>query len=123
MNLGQKRGRIAGKVFSNSGEELGDFEELKSSESAGELLTGTFNIYCVPAFVLIDSGSSHLFISITFQSKIKPLPKPTSFHLSVCLPNCSTILCDHILRKYPIEIANEYFEVHTILGMDWLSNH
>lgn len=96
MNQGQKRGRAIGKVFSISGEELGDFEELRSSESAGELLTGTFNIYCIPAFVLIDSGASHSFISITFQSKIKPSPKSTPFHLSVCLPNGSTILCDRI---------------------------
>ncbi|KAF7126629.1 hypothetical protein RHSIM_Rhsim11G0010200 [Rhododendron simsii] len=51
-----------------------------------EVVAGKTLICSMPAFVLIDSGSTHSFISTQFSSKLAKAPEPLGFELLVSQP-------------------------------------
>lgn len=65
-------------------------EEPEIIEQKGNVITGTFDVCSLPAFVLFDSGASHSFISNLFAFRIEQKPKVTSCDLSVTLPDKTT---------------------------------
>ncbi|XP_048493316.1 uncharacterized protein LOC125493834 [Beta vulgaris subsp. vulgaris] len=55
----------AGRVFMMQRDE---------AEADDTVITGTFPVYSVPAYVLFDSGASHSFISATFSRRVEETP-------------------------------------------------
>lgn len=90
-------------------------------------------ICSVPAFVLIDSGSTHSFISTQFTSKLAKALELLGFELLVSQPmnrgiicylvikNCDICFGDVCQRVNLIPMDMRYFDA--ILGMDWLSHN
>ncbi|XP_058223184.1 uncharacterized protein LOC131332890 [Rhododendron vialii] len=91
-------------------------------------------IYSLPAYVLIDSGSSHSFVSSKFSMKLPTQPEPLGFELLVSQPMSSSTICTTVHRDCDLRFGDiclsvdliplkmNHFDI--ILGMDWLStNH
>ncbi|XP_048493220.2 uncharacterized protein LOC125493752 [Beta vulgaris subsp. vulgaris] len=108
-------------------------EEPEIIEQKGNVITGTFDVCNLPAFVLFDSGASHSFISNLFAFRIEKKPKVTSCDLNVTLPDKTTFRCKYMLRECGIRIAEVDLKADlimfdlgvydVILGMDWLSKN
>ena len=85
----------------------------------------------MPASVLIDSGSTHSFISSYFAMKLHRNRETMSNALMVVTPVGNSLIIDHIYRNYVITIEShdllvdlillEFQDFNTILGMDRLS--
>ncbi|CAO2144897.1 unnamed protein product [Urochloa humidicola] len=118
---------------SDSGEELMAIsvyaaqgtESLKTVRMVG-------NILKQEVIMLIDSGSSHNFISETLATKLPnwvPLRKP----VDVRVANGNILLCTHELVDQPVSINGHQFLItlrilplhcyDVILGMEWLEQH
>lgn len=88
----------------------------------------------LPAYVLIDSGSSHSFISLKFSMKLPIQPEPLGFELLVSQPMSRGTICTTVHRYCDLRFGDVCFSVDlialemshfdVILDMDWLSaNH
>ncbi|KAA0037369.1 pol protein [Cucumis melo var. makuwa] len=106
----------------------------QEAERAGTVVTGTLPILGHYAFVLFDSGSSHLFISSIFVQHVGLEVEPLGSVLSVSTPSGEVLLSKEQIKACRVEIANHMLDVtllvldmqdfDVILGMDWLSaNH
>lgn len=114
----------AGRVFMMQKEE---------AEADDTVITGTFPVNSVPAYVLFDSGASHSFISTAFSRSLNAKPCSEFSAMSVTIPNGKSILCDVMYRNCPILIGGCEFQVDliqfeltdfdVILGMNWLSKY
>ena len=84
--------------------------------------------------MLIDSGSTHSFISTKFAEKINRGLEPLDYVLSVSTPSGRSMIVASVYRACVVVIKNvellvdlmpldiAYFDI--ILGMDWLvANH
>lgn len=95
------------------------------------LLQGTFLIYNSLARVLIDSGTSHSFISSSFVHALGLKTELLDFFL--CVENlvggkvlldrvcqaCDLVIADHLFSFDFVVLEMDVFDV--ILGIDWLS--
>ncbi|KAG5553992.1 hypothetical protein RHGRI_011757 [Rhododendron griersonianum] len=95
------------------------------------VVAGIMILCSLPAHVLLDSGSSHSFVSASFATKLPLKPEPLELELLVSKPMSTGILCTTVFRDcdicfdglclsvdlIPLEMG--HFDV--ILGMDWLS--
>ena len=82
---------------------------------------------------LIDSGSSHSFLSPSTIKRLHLTPKPTSHKLRVSLANGSNILTEEQTVEIPFQLSenptSHQFRVlklgkfQGILGMDWLGQN
>ena len=94
---------------------------------------GTISICNQDAFVLIDSGSTHSFVTYTFASRLKRPLELLPYLLCVSAPSGESVLCDYIYRfcDMHIEDATLYVDLlplkfrhfDVILGMDWLTKY
>ncbi|KAA0032794.1 ty3-gypsy retrotransposon protein [Cucumis melo var. makuwa] len=114
-----------GKVFATNKTE---------AERAGTVVTGTLPVLGHYALVLLDSGSSHSFISSAFVLHARLEVEPLHHVLSVSTPSGECMLSKEKVKGCQIEITGHVIEVtllvldmldfDVILGMDWLSaNH
>ena len=97
------------------------------------VVSGILPICGQPAHVLIDSGSTHSFVSYPFEQYLNTSPVPLEYELSVSLPSGDTMLCDRIyyaceilVNDVPLFVDLIPLEMHgfdVILGMDWLSSY
>ncbi|XP_057250056.1 uncharacterized protein LOC130591144 [Beta vulgaris subsp. vulgaris] len=114
----------AGRVFMMQREE---------AEADDTVITGTFPVNSVSAYVLFNSGASHSFISTSFAKSLKAKSCPEFSSMSVTLPNGESVPCKILYRDCPILIEKCEFLVDlvqfdltdfdVILGMDWLSKY
>ncbi|KAL2237840.1 UNVERIFIED_CONTAM: hypothetical protein Sindi_0975700, partial [Sesamum indicum] len=97
-----------------------------------EVITGSFSICDSSAHVLIDPGSTCLFISYDFSSRVHAKIELFGHDLYVSMPAGGFVLVNTMLRSCPIVVegVNLYAdlvvidlrEFDIILGMDWLAN-
>ncbi|MEW3413010.1 retropepsin-like aspartic protease, partial [Pseudomonas aeruginosa] len=90
----------------------------------------TISIYALSADILIDTGSSHSFISRTFMREIGRLPTFKSQRLTVSLPSGDTLGVTQEVRGCPLDFDNliltvdllvlEMVDFDIILGIDCL---
>ncbi|KAK1415113.1 hypothetical protein QVD17_30884 [Tagetes erecta] len=98
-----------------------------------DVVTGTFLINSLPAYVLFDSGASRSFVSLNFachksfvRSKLVnalevEIASDKSFFVSEVCQNCKIIIQE---EEYPIDlIPITLREFDVVIGMDWLSLH
>ncbi|CAN1787445.1 hypothetical protein LINPERHAP1_LOCUS17654 [Linum perenne] len=108
--------------------------QREEANAAPDVVTGLITIFGQPAFALMDSGSTHSFISSTFAHKLGIEPTPLGQNLGVRTPVGDTLIVDSVFRSCVIVIAGydtivdlillPFYEIDVILGMDWLSrNH
>ena len=93
-------------------------------------MSGILLICGQPAHVLMDSSSTHSFVSYLFEHYLRTSPLPLEYVLSLSLPSGDSVLCDKVYNSCEIRINDvplyvnlipleiHYFDV--ILGMDWL---
>ncbi|CAA3000407.1 Hypothetical predicted protein, partial [Olea europaea subsp. europaea] len=87
----------------------------------------------MPAFVLIDSGATHSFISSSFVAKSKVECEFLPYTLEISLPSGKILVANQIARDLRKEIDGRDIAVDlipltikdfdVILGMDWLSKN
>ncbi|KAK8558553.1 hypothetical protein V6N12_041854 [Hibiscus sabdariffa] len=98
-----------------------------------DVIAGTFTIYSVPYFALLDNGSTHSYISSTASRDLQILVEPTEKALTVMSPVGQSVIVDRVYRRCPLMVQDEIFpadlmelpleEFDLILGMDWLFEH
>ncbi|XP_042472403.1 uncharacterized protein LOC122055074 [Zingiber officinale] len=103
-------------------------EEAQRAE--GSVFRGMITVYSFPAELLIDTGSSHSFISRVFLSKICRLPVRRTHTLAVSLPSGEILNIGQEIRDCPLDFEGhtlivdlqvlDMLEFDIILGMDWL---
>ncbi|GKC61173.1 putative reverse transcriptase domain-containing protein [Tanacetum coccineum] len=132
---GHTRNRCQMKVKQEEvGEVYGRACTIKDVEPKGpNMVTGTFLLNNLYAFVLFDSGSDRSFVDTRLSSmlNIDPVKIRTSYEVELVdgrvvstntvLKGCTLNLVNHIfeINLMPIELGT--FDV--IIGMDWLVKH
>ncbi|GFS36587.1 hypothetical protein Acr_00g0046810 [Actinidia rufa] len=97
------------------------------------VVLGILPICGQPAHILMDSGSTHSFVSHSFEYYLTTSPVPLEYELSVSLPSGDSMLCDRVyssceirVNDVPMYVNLIPLEMHgfdVILGMDWLSSY
>ncbi|XP_061350285.1 uncharacterized protein LOC133295461, partial [Gastrolobium bilobum] len=97
-----------------------------------DVITGTFLLQSVPAYILFDTGASFSFISSSFVEKTRMVPSST-FSTNITLPSRAVVSCSNVYENIPISIAGselpadlvqfDLADFDVILGMDWLSKY
>ncbi|GFS39050.1 hypothetical protein Acr_00g0060900 [Actinidia rufa] len=97
------------------------------------VVSGILPICGQPAHILMDSGSTHSFVSHSFEYYLTTSPVPLEYELSVSLPSGDSMLCDRVyssceirVNDVPMYVNLIPLEMHgfdVILGMDWLSSY
>ncbi|XP_028097460.1 uncharacterized protein LOC114297261 [Camellia sinensis] len=105
----------------------GDVQNTKS------MVSGTLPICAQSAYVLIDSGSTHSFVSYVFSRKLTKPVEPMNYVLSVSTPSGDSMLCAYVYLACDVMIGDMLLYVDLmpaaidhfdcILGMDWLTIH
>ena len=96
-------------------------------------MAGTIQVFDRDAYVLIDPGATHSFISAKFIAQVNIEIQPIDCSMVVSLPTgdslianrvymgCRVIIEGHEFRANLVLLDIQDFDV--ILGMDWLSRH
>ena len=101
--------------------------------AAPEVITGKVLLQQLEAYVLIDPGSTHSFISSKMASHMHTNHDILDHRVSVCTPLVEVVILDRVYRDCCIQIGESkvyadlivlpILEFDIILGMDWLSRH
>ncbi|CAN1853234.1 hypothetical protein LINPERHAP1_LOCUS40949 [Linum perenne] len=70
--------------------------QREEANAAPDVVTSMITIFGQPAFALMDSGSTHLFISSTFAHKLGIEPTPLGQNLGVRTPVGDTLIVDSV---------------------------
>ncbi|KAF7134627.1 hypothetical protein RHSIM_Rhsim08G0114800 [Rhododendron simsii] len=123
--VGKPNTRVQGKAFALVPGDPRNNENV---------VAGNMLLCSLLAYVLIDSGSSHSFVSSKFSMKLPTQPEPLGFELLVSQPMSSSTICTTVHRDCDLRFGDiclfvnliplEMSHFDVILGMDWLSaNH
>ncbi|KAL2233225.1 UNVERIFIED_CONTAM: Transposon Tf2-12 polyprotein [Sesamum indicum] len=125
---GTGRGRGRGRGAGNR-----DSSHTISSSMRGPGAQGTILLYDIAAYVLIDPGSTHSYISSEFASKIPGENSPLGCNLMVYLPVGGGVIVNSVRKGSLVRIGDvnlpvdlivlDLKEFDVILGMDWLAQH
>ncbi|XP_028070070.1 uncharacterized protein LOC114272545 [Camellia sinensis] len=97
------------------------------------VVSGTISTCNQDTFVLIDSGSTHSFVSTIVASRLNRPLESLPYLLCVSIPSRESVSCAFVYRICDMRIGNatlyvdllpldiRHFDV--ILGMDWLSKY
>ena len=104
------------------------------TQSVETVVSSTLPICSQDAYILIDSGSTHSFVSVKFVEKLNKELEPLGYVFSVSTLSRRTMTIASIYRACVVMIENVELLVYlmsldithfdVILGMDWLvKNH
>ncbi|XP_073119964.1 uncharacterized protein [Henckelia pumila] len=120
----QSKDPIRGRVFAMNHDQV-------DPDSA--IVTGMIRIAGLPAFVLIDSGATHSFISVNFMMKLGVLPNESISKFFVSLPSGEELESSSVVRNCKVQMQSlvlcadfivlKMVDFDAIFGMDWLSRH
>ena len=103
------------------------------TRNASAVVSGTISICNQDAFVLIDSGSTHSFVTYAFVSRLSRPLELLPYLLCVSAPSGEFVLCESVYYFCNMRIGNailyvdllplnfRHFDI--ILGMDWLTKY
>ncbi|XP_022865430.1 uncharacterized protein LOC111385281, partial [Olea europaea var. sylvestris] len=117
--------KVKAKVFALTREEATEDPNV---------MAGILSISELPAYVLIDSGATHSFISTAFIAKSRTACEKSDSVLEISIPSGRILNTNQIARAVKLVMEGKEFvaDLHlldmkdfdVILGMDWLgSNH
>ena len=102
-------------------------------QASTSVVSGILTIDSYPAHVLIDSGSTHSFVTPYFATKLSTPPQPLNFTLHVSTPSGDSMIGSHVFRDCEIQVHDVLLHVNlipldiqhfdVILGMDWLASN
>ena len=97
------------------------------------VIAGTFTLFDIDLYALIDPGSTHLYICMEQMSDKLPSVELLSYDLLVTSPLRHSVRVNRVYKNYPLLVHDREFsidlialpfhEFDLILGMDWLSKH
>ena len=103
----------------------------QDAEASGSIIKGIITLCGMPTSMLIDSSSTHSFISPYFAMKLHKNRETMNNTLMVVTPVGNSLIVDQIYRNCVITIEShdllvdlillEFQDFDAILGMDWLS--
>ena len=79
--------------------------------NANAVVSGTISICNQDAFVLIDSGSTHSFVSTTFASRLNRPLESLPYLLCVSAPSGKSVLCTFVCRFCGMRIGSATLHV------------
>jgi len=101
--------------------------------NANAVVSGTISICNQDAFMLIDSGSTHSFVTCAFVSRLSRPLELLSYLLCVSASSGESVLCESVYRFCDMRVGNAILYVDllplnfrnfdVILGMDWLTKY
>ncbi|KAL2224565.1 UNVERIFIED_CONTAM: Retrovirus-related Pol polyprotein from transposon opus [Sesamum indicum] len=105
----------------------------EEAPASNDVISGTTLLYDIAAYVLIDPGSTHSYISSEFASKIPGENSPLGCNLMVYLPVGGGVIVNSVRKGSLVRIGDvnlpvdlivlDLKEFDVILGMDWLAQH
>ncbi|GFZ14477.1 hypothetical protein Acr_24g0006670 [Actinidia rufa] len=78
------------------------------------LVSGILPICGQPAHILMDSGSTHSFVSHSFEHYLTTSPVSLEYELSVSLPSGDSMLCDRVYSSCEIRVNDVPMYVNLI---------
>lgn len=107
-----------------------------TQEQANEdplMITGIMHINSLPVYTLIDSGSTHSFITRSIVAKLRLEPRRIDSPFSISIPSGELLSSNLYLSSCPLQIQHQILEIDLIilpidhfdiiLGMDWLTKY
>ncbi|KAL0295516.1 UNVERIFIED_CONTAM: hypothetical protein Sangu_2508700 [Sesamum angustifolium] len=101
--------------------------------ASNDVISGTILLFDVKAYVLIDPGSTHSYISSELASKIPGKNSPLGYNLMVYLPVGGGVVVNSVRKGNLVRIGDvnlpmdlvvmDLKEFDVIWGMDWLAQH
>ena len=98
-----------------------------------DVVTGKLSINSYEVYTLIDTGSTHSFISPACAQRMKLLPEKLDYTLSVQTPLGKTVVTSMGYKSCSVQIGTltlpvdlislDIRDFDVILGIDWLSTH
>ncbi|KAL0439986.1 UNVERIFIED_CONTAM: hypothetical protein Slati_2481600 [Sesamum latifolium] len=105
----------------------------EEAPASNDVISGMILMFDVEAYVLIDPGSTHSYISSELASKIPGENSPLGYNLMVYLPVGGGVVVNSVRKgslvkiedvNLPVDlIVMDLKEFDVILGMDWLAQH
>ena len=97
------------------------------------VIAGTFTLFDIDLYALIDPGSTHSYICMEQMSDKLPSVELLDYDLLVTSPMGHSVRVNHVYKNCPLMVHDKEFSVDLIsllfhefdliLGMDWLSKH
>ena len=97
------------------------------------MITSIIAVYDHDAYAFVDSGATHLLISVPFTKRHRIESQPIDGRMVVSVPNGDTMISERIVLGNRLVIQNKDFptdlivlgihDFDIVLGMDWLSRH
>ncbi|XP_073133937.1 uncharacterized protein [Henckelia pumila] len=116
----QSKDPVKGRVFAMTHDQV----DLDSA-----IVSGMIRIADLPAFVLIDTGAKHSFMSISFMIKLKTLPDESISEFCVFLPSGEELRTSSVVRNCKVQMQSLFLcadfivlkmvDFDAIFGMDW----
>ncbi|KAL0291142.1 UNVERIFIED_CONTAM: Transposon Tf2-12 polyprotein [Sesamum calycinum] len=105
----------------------------EEAPTSNDVISGTILLFDIEAYVLIDPGSTHSYISSELASKILGKNSPLGYNLMVYLPVGGGVVVNSVRKGSIVRIGDvnlpvdlvvmDLKEFDVILGMDWLAQH
>ncbi|RVX07696.1 Retrovirus-related Pol polyprotein from transposon 17.6 [Vitis vinifera] len=105
----------------------------RDAQATSDVVTGTLRIHTLFARVLIDPGSTHSFVSVSFAGLLGLPVASMDFDLIVATPMGDSVVASRMLRNCIVMIGYREMPVDlvlldlqdfdVILGMDWLASY
>ncbi|XP_058009390.1 uncharacterized protein LOC131183175 [Hevea brasiliensis] len=102
-------------------------------QDAPDIIRGMFSLYDIPLHVLVDPGSTHLYICIELPMKRGIQVEESDQDILVTNPLEHSVVVNRVCKGFPFRIQGYKFsadlielpfhEFDLILGIDWLSRH
>ena len=97
------------------------------------VIAGTFSLFDIDLYALIDLGSTHSYICMEQMSDKLPSVELLAYDLLVTSPLGHSVRVNRVYKNCPLLVHDSEFlvdlmafpfhEFDLILGMDWLSKH
>ncbi|XP_073129598.1 uncharacterized protein [Henckelia pumila] len=120
----QSKEPVKGRVFAMTHDQI-------DPDSA--IVLGMIRITDLPAFVLIDTGATHSFMSVSFMMKLRVLPDESISEFCVSLPPREELKSSSVVRNCKVQMQSlvlcadfivlKMVDFDAIFGMDWLTRH
>ncbi|XP_073131819.1 uncharacterized protein [Henckelia pumila] len=120
----QSKEHVKGRVFAMTHDQV-------DPDSA--IVSGMIRIADLPAFVLIDTGATHSFMSVSFMMKLRVLPDESISEFCVSLPSGEELKSNSVVRNCKVQMQSlvlcadfivlKMVDFNAIFGMDWLTRH